>query len=316
MLERFSKYEGNNKMNEYDSKYDYLTKKMIEFAKETNDIRAVFIVGSKARDSKYNDRWSDIDYIVFTRNKGKFLRNENWIYKFGNPLTKIKQSTAGKDVEWSVSFDNGVDADFVFTSNRITAFFIKTVLFITHAIRKNVFKKILFQLNMGASLYRSGYVCIYDLDNVEKVIKELLKIEPHKEVITSEDIESRNIYFWHYVERVVRKYKRGEYYIARLRINDIIHNYVYKLIEIDELNKNDGTKIWYDGKLFETWSDSETNELLSSIYAMKTKDDIKQSIIVMIELYQELFERIYRYYHFKFDYENTVKLKTMILDIL
>jgi aminoglycoside 6-adenylyltransferase len=303
-------------MDEYDSKYTYLTKKMIDFAKESNDIRAVFIVGSKARDSKYNDRWSDIDYIVFTRKKDKFLKNENWIYKFGNPLTKIKQSTAGKDIEWSVSFDNGVDADFVFTSSKITAPFIRAVLFLAHTIRKNVFKKILFQLNMGASLYRSGYVCIYDLDNIKKAINELLKIEPQKEVITSENMESRNTCFWHYVERVVRKYKRGEYYIVRSKINDLIHNYVYKLIEIAELNKNDGKKIWYDGKLFETWCDPETNELLSRIYAMETKDDIKQSIIIMIELYQELFERIYKYYCFEFDYKNTEKLKTMIMDIL
>ena len=302
-------------MNEYDEKYEHLTKKMITFAKESNDIRAIFIVGSKTRDSEYNDRWSDIDYIVFTRKKEKYLNNENWILKFGNPLTKIKQSTVGKDLEWSVSFDNGVDADFVFTSNWANTFIIKSILFLTQFLKKK-FDNVLFQLNMGASLFRSGYICIYDLDNVENVVKELLRIEPHKEEVTSKYIESHNIHFWHYLERVTRKYKRGEYYIVRTGINDLIHNYVLKLIEIDEQCKNNGTNTWYGGKLFETWSNPKTIELINNIYTMGTQENLKQSIITMVKLYQDLFERIYKHYRFTFNYDDSVKLKSIILDAL
>lgn len=300
-------------MNDTNERYENLTKKLTDLAKGSPAIRAIFIVGSKTRDSSYNDRWSDIDYIIFTRNKESFLDNEDWMRKLGNPLTRIKQLTAGNDIEWSVSFDDGLDADFVFTSNKVTPFLIRTILSIAHATGWSLFRNLLFQLNMGASLYRSGYRCVYDLDDVEATIRELLKIKQPKATFAPETLESRNTCFWHYLERAVRKYRRGEYYVVRSRIHGLVHDYVYPLIELRESRAHPEKNIWYDGKLMETWIDPETNGRLSGLYRMETGEEIKRSIIGMIELYQDLFESVYGQYDFTFSYGDSMKLKSMIL---
>lgn len=303
-------------MNEYAARYNVLTEKLLDLAKSSPSVRAIFIVGSKTRANEYNDRWSDIDYIIFTNKKEKFLNNGDWLATLGNPLTKIKQTTAGGDIEWSVSFDDGTDADFVFTSNSVRPFIIKSLLLIKSAGGGQLLKKPLFQLGMAASLYRAGYSCVYDLDGAEKTIRELLKAETTEEPITPEIMAAKNAGFWHYLERAVRKYRRGEYCVVRSRIDGLVHGYVYQLLEMDELRRNPGKKIWHDGKLIETWIDAKTNGRLGAIYEMGTKDAIKNSIVALIDLYQEIFESVYRQYHFEFDYGNAMKLKALILDTL
>jgi len=103
-----------------------------------------------------------------------------------------------------------------------------------HASGGSLFRNLLFRLNMGASLYRSGYRYVYDLDNVEATIGELLKVEQPEVTFAQETLESRNNHLWHYLERTVRKYRRGEYYLARSRIHGLVRDYVYPLIELRE----------------------------------------------------------------------------------
>ena len=46
------------------SSYEIITNSILEWAKQHENIRAVILIGSRARTSEKADKWSDLDLVV------------------------------------------------------------------------------------------------------------------------------------------------------------------------------------------------------------------------------------------------------------
>ena len=76
-------------------------------------MRAVVIVGSRARADVSADRWSDLDALLFVDDPSELAREQSWVAEFGTPvLTFLEPTAIGERIERRVLYEGGEDVDF------------------------------------------------------------------------------------------------------------------------------------------------------------------------------------------------------------
>ena len=104
--------------------YENIERNFVSWAQSREDIRAAFIVGSRARKDHPADEWSNMDIIFYTSEQEYYLSNHEWINNFGDVCTSFSAETAGGDPECLTLFDGGWQVDFVIhTSDNINDMF-------------------------------------------------------------------------------------------------------------------------------------------------------------------------------------------------
>lgn len=69
--------------------YEKLERDFVSWALTVDDIRAAFIVGSRACKDHPADEWSDIDIVFFTSKQNYYLSDNEWLKNFGNVWTSL-----------------------------------------------------------------------------------------------------------------------------------------------------------------------------------------------------------------------------------
>jgi aminoglycoside 6-adenylyltransferase len=83
------------------------------WARERSDVRAVLVVGSRARADTPADRWSDTDVALVVDDPAPYLASSEWLGAFGRPLLSFVEPTAvGPFSERRVLFETGQEVDF------------------------------------------------------------------------------------------------------------------------------------------------------------------------------------------------------------
>ena len=84
------------------------------WAQANDDVRAAFVVGSRARVDHPADAWADLDIIMFARDADRYHETIDWIRAFAPLWIALAGRTAGGDPERLVLFAGGLQVDFVF----------------------------------------------------------------------------------------------------------------------------------------------------------------------------------------------------------
>jgi aminoglycoside 6-adenylyltransferase len=101
-----------NKSNA-DRLYKQLVERFVNWTQTRSDIRAAFIVGSRARVDHPADEWADLDIVLITTDPNRYLLTADWIENIGNPLLTFLEPTAsGRGMERRVLFEDILDVDF------------------------------------------------------------------------------------------------------------------------------------------------------------------------------------------------------------
>src|SRR5262249_22039737 len=78
-----------------------------------DNVRAIAVVGSRARSDVPADEWSDYDVVVFARDPAALLVREDWVATFGRPMLTFLEPTAVRNPrERRVLQDEGTDVAF------------------------------------------------------------------------------------------------------------------------------------------------------------------------------------------------------------
>src|SRR5690554_5366952 len=103
-------------MNQNAVLYEELIERFIQWARTKSDIHLSLIVGSRARCDHPADSWADLDIMTFTTNSKLYLSQTEWMTEMGNIWVKTRHNTVVNEAEWLVTFEGGIDVDFVFSS--------------------------------------------------------------------------------------------------------------------------------------------------------------------------------------------------------
>src|SRR5436309_1608918 len=95
---------------------DELLDRIIAWAEGNPDIRAAFLVGSRARAEVPADEWSDLDVPLIAVNPEQYLATTDWLSALGEPWLTFLEGMIVGGQERRVLFAGGLDVDFALFS--------------------------------------------------------------------------------------------------------------------------------------------------------------------------------------------------------
>lgn len=263
--------------------YDKLERNFVSWAQTVEDIRAAFIVGSRARNDHPADEWSDMDIIFFTSKQKYYLSDKEWLKNFGDVWISLVSQTAGGDPECLTLFDGGWQVDFVIHS--------------IDNLKQNVENKI-----VPNNFYR-GVKVIIDKDDIAKSIMPKCFRAP-QEAALSEDvfIQSVNM-FWFLALYLAKQILRNDLWIVKVRDGNI-KELLLQMMEWHEKVVN-GTEYdtWHAGRFVCEWVSEETQTELRNSFGHFDRIDSWKALISTITLFKRLSHVVSQKMNFLYPYD-------------
>ncbi len=273
--------------------YADLIEKITAWAKELPAIRALVIIGSRARTTVQADQYSDLDLLVVADETEPFFQSAAWIGAIGSHWLWFDEPTPVGTLERRVLFDQALDVDFAF----VTSGDLEQIL-ATEAV----------------SILQRGYRVL--VDKIELTGK-LAKIPPAKPVVrplTEETFANTVKDFWYHAVWCGKKLLRGETWMAKSCLDGYMKRRLLLLVE-SQAHARHGWDYdtWFDGRFFDTWADPDIRAGIRTTFAHYDKNDIARALFATMDLFRavarETAERLSFAYPYREDQATTEWVK-------
>jgi aminoglycoside 6-adenylyltransferase len=167
------------------------------WAERQPNIRAILVVGSRARRDHPGDRWADLDLMLFATDFAGYLTQTDWLNEVGPVWVAIPHQTGAGDPEWLVLFEGGDKVDFIF--------------YPVAELQR------LSQLADLPGVYRRGYYTLIDKDSLAaQLLPSPFEPPPYEPPSASQFILTANS-FWYGAVYVAKQIRRRELWVAKFR---------------------------------------------------------------------------------------------------
>lgn len=263
-----------------------LTDRITQWGKKQDDIRAVILLGSRAREDHPADEWSDWDVLVICVDPEPYLISPKWLEAIAPVwLTFLESMAVGNLTERRVLFEEGADADFTFIS----------VTFATH-------------------LAQNGFP-----EDIKEVVRRGIKVLVDKEEMTvpwqavdAEDSQAWRIpseadfntliqdFLYHGVW-VTKKLRRGEMWTAKSCLDGLMKEQLLTMIHWHtRATQGWRRNLWHQGRFLEEWADERALEGLRTAYAHYDPKEIAPALKQTLYLFHWLTEETARQWQYPF----------------
>ncbi|SFL91955.1 aminoglycoside 6-adenylyltransferase [Gracilibacillus orientalis] len=249
--------------------YDLIIERFLSFADKEQNIRAVIIVGSRARQEKPADQYSDLDLVIFAENPNSLLYHKKWLAQIGKShITFLENTAVGGGIERRVLFEGGLDVDFA--------------CFPISAVSE---MKSQYQV---LSVFGKGIEVLIDKDNIIPTIKKNIKTDLSKKDM-SEEIENTMQDFWYHAVLAAKKICRGELLEGKSICDTYMKNLLISLNRTHSKLKNGiEYNTWHGFRFFEEWSDPTIVAKFAQIYSHYEEKDVWEALKYTMNLFEEL----------------------------
>lgn len=247
-------------------KYKEIKKKILYYAENDDDIKAVIAIGSSTRDKVKADEFSDLDLVIVTHNTEKWFSGE-YTGLLGNENISFIEPTLGGGKERRSIYDDDKDVDMV----------VFTVQQFEKAVKEGV----------ASQVMNRGYEVLYDEAGFTDMIVQHIKSEVFKPQITQEEFTNMvNDFYFHNIW-ACKKLLRGELWSAKMCIDAYLKYYLLRIVELysSKIHKAD---VWHDGRFIDRWADEFVLEKLKECFAHYDKEDMKKALYSTHELFAKL----------------------------
>ncbi len=282
---------SENKKSLIEKSYEKLLALIQKWSEKRPDIRAVFVIGSRARKDHAADEWADLDVVIVTTQPQHYISDSKWISNFGRPLLTFIEPTATlEEKERRVLYEGMLDVDFaVFPQETIDG------LLATETDAR-IKAQIATQLSRGIRI-------IIDKEGLAKNLESAAasaEMPPKKVPPQQEFFEVVNDFIYHAVF-TAKHLKRGEVWWTITCLDCYLQQLLLKMIEwhataMHEQNYN----TWFRGRFLEEWADPKVVNSLRGTFAHYDIEDIERALWNIMNLFEELAREIaekmnYRY---------------------
>ena len=234
------------------------------WAREQSDVHAVVLLGSQARADVPADEMSDVDVTLFVHEPDRYLRDDAWIRRFGEPLLSFVEATAvGGFEERRVLFRDGLEVDFAVVP-------VAALEDIPPA---------------AAGVFARGYRVLYD-DGIGFQPPDV----PHRESPPPSQAQLDELAndFWYHLLWAAKKLWRGEVLLAK-QVCDC--GLKWRLVELARLRAHGGDT-WHDLRFFERWAGEDVVEALGPTFGSYDATDVARALRATGELFGRLEDEV------------------------
>lgn len=257
--------------------HEILLTRIVAWAERRDDIRAVLVVGSRARVDRPADQWSDMDVVLVTSDPQQYLDGGgDWLGELAPPwLTFLEPTAVGEGTERRALFENAVDVDFVPFSTAT----METIA--EHGWPPEL-----------AAVVRRGLRVALDKDG----LAQRLTLPPDEasrpsvtEIPNASDFVNTINDFWFHAVWTAKKLRRGELWTAISCLNGLMLWSALRMIEW-HASATRGTDVdtWHNGRFVEVWADPRAMEGLSEGFAHYDVQDMARALLATMYLYHWL----------------------------
>lgn len=243
-----------------------ILQKLISFAENDPRISAMVLFGSRAREEKKADRFSDYDLIFFVSDVDSFIHSDEWLRGIAEPRISFFENTAVQDYERRVFFDDALDMDFLFYN-------VKDVERITADPIIRVW-------------YAKGHRILVDKINYSKIVEASCPAPMEKKAITEQDFCNNVNNFWFHTIWATKKLCRGEVWAAKNCIDGYLKNLLREMLEYEAIARyGAGFDVWHDGRFFDEWVDPYIRSGLQDAYGKYDRESLQSALANTMDLY-------------------------------
>jgi aminoglycoside 6-adenylyltransferase len=237
---------------------------VVAWAAQQAEVRAAVLLGSQARVDAPADAMSDVDVALFVDKPRRYLRDDAWVRRFGEPLLSLVEPTAvGGFRERRVLFRDGLEVDFAVVPAAAAGEPPPEV----------------------GAVFARGFRILYD-DGIGIEAPQGPVAEPAPP--TQAELDQLANDFWYHLLWAAKKLWRGELLLAK-QVCDC--GLTARLVELARWRAH-GVDTWHDIRFFERWAGEDVVEALGPTFAVYDRDDIGRALRVTGELFAKLEDEV------------------------
>jgi len=241
-----------------------------DWAAEREDIKALLLVGSQARDNASADRWSDLDLIFLVDDPAHYTEDAGWLREFGTPVVTFLEATLDGHWERRVLYETGEDVDFVLFPVSI--------------------EQSLEGSEGAADLLARGYRVLIDRVGVEERLARIAAKDTVASSPTQRELVELTSDFWYHALWTAKKLRRGEVFTAIDCLDGYMKARLVTLMAWHALAIDPSVDTWHAGRFLERWADPGALAQLEKAYAHYDLRDVARALWETIDLFQGVEE--------------------------
>ena len=268
--------------------------RLVAWANERTDIRAVMVVGSRGRRDPPADEWSDLDVLIMATHPGRYLATPEWLHEIDRVWLVCKESTPiGQQEVFLVTFEGGSKVDIIVVSSRTFALAARVLRMVRRfpAAFHIIPRPIREQLTALSDVLNSGVRVVVDKDDIAPYLEAggLLPVPPQPPT-EAEFLETVH----HFLNEQVwigLKLGRGELFLAKTVGESRLMALLRRMLEWHaQANGGLGAAPGQYGRFLEAWADPRAVEQLRAIFPRYHIHEIWRARFASLELFRWLAE--------------------------
>jgi aminoglycoside 6-adenylyltransferase len=266
--------------------------KMVAWGATRDDLRAIAVVGSRARSDHPADRWSDLDVIVMARRPKRYLSGSQWIAEIETPWLAIREPTVvGGQQIFHITFEGGTKVDLVVVSS--IAFSLAARALETLRRHPSLLtllpKAAIGQLTTLSDLLNRGFRFVLDQDRIADRLKSGgLEVPPTRPPSEEEfhDLVKR---FLNEQVSFALKMGRGEFFVVKTLGESHLMDLLLQMIEWHtQVTSDRWSPVFERGRFLEEWAPPIVIEQLRGAFPRYDPVEIWQARIEALDLFRWL----------------------------
>jgi aminoglycoside 6-adenylyltransferase len=242
---------------------------VMAWGRERSDVRAVLVVGSRARADTPADQWSDTDLVLMVDDPAPYLASFEWLGAFGRPLLSFVEPTAiGPFAERRVLFETGLEVDLVLLPVDGARWMVEDP--------------------EGIAVLRRGFRVLVDKLGLEASLRSSAAQPPATGLPDQAGFAQVTNDFWYHLVWAARKLRRGEQWIATQTCNCHLKGLVVTLLAWQAKAADPQADTWHGGRFLERWADPQALSQLRQAYAGDDAGEVARALWATAELFQRL----------------------------
>jgi len=241
-----------------------IKQKLLSHAASDENLMAVIVLGSSARQQVKADAYSDLDLILVCSDPDSWLHGD-YPNKLGEIQISFLEKTIGGAQERRILYDQARDVDLI-------------------AISRQMMENLITS-GAASGILGRGYDVLHDRIGIKELLAAHIRTDSTHKNVSQEVFDNIVQDFWFHTVWAAKKILRGEIWVAKMCVDAYLKSLLLKIIE---LSRSAETDTWHNGRFLEKWAGQETVNALGGCFAHYEKADIVSALQNTAQLFGAL----------------------------